>query len=411
MQRFSAAMSLLDIVAELVKEINWILPSIDINNKQALDEIREIKEKMTSLISQTKQAEGKANQLLSKMLPQTPKHKDDFIYLRSNGAIVGVVSRNCPKPSIASLQPVNRECNCPFIINTTWKVPDSYTFVDTEEELMHLDETLSHASIQICDHSYRTYVPFICWIVLGTPNGQLFIVDALKLRRHLPSLKLWSCAVQKIIHCRECVRRISEELGKMSCYINFTLPIQHMYLDWRVRPINTVEMEYLINYSSDIAQNINTQAHYEKYIPEYSNKISKFMHKYSLETSTEFCAELYNLRAYLAEKYNESAEYVMNDTQLLTLIVKAPKTIEDYDFLLGKLSPISRLHAGDFILILIKNKEGFSLERLKTKNNTTNEQLLVEEIAADTLSSVKYRNFNVTVEQEDSSSELVISSD
>lgn len=100
-----------------------------------------------------------------------------------------------------------------------------------KKHLFEVDETLSKVFLCVYDHSYSSFDGFSCYFTIATQNGELYVLDAIKFRDSVPNMRLLKCGVQKIIHCRECVKRLVKDFGFIGCYRNFDIFSNKVYID------------------------------------------------------------------------------------------------------------------------------------------------------------------------------------
>lgn len=200
-------MDLLALSAEFVKKLNAFLRTVDSNDKNILVEINNLIKRITTLQYRLSGADADIMTMISKAECQN-KPKLDIYYVRKDGALKMVISKNIPKPVVDSVEKNNFECNCKFNEFLFFNELQGYILIESESSLREVDSNLYQICLQVFDHNYRSFEGFTCSIAFYTPDGRLYIIDALKFRSIIPQLRLLGCGVQKMIHCRSCVERL-----------------------------------------------------------------------------------------------------------------------------------------------------------------------------------------------------------
>lgn len=286
-----------------------------------------------------------------------------------------------------------------------------YELVKTEQELRNIDQTLSNVCISVFDHDYRSYEGFACIIAVYVTSGVVYIIDAIKFRDIITDLRLLRHSVNKIIHCRKCVERLKKDFGEIQAYQNFDFPETKIYIDWRIRPLPSELIDIICTNLTMMVECLNDNLPAEVHYPSLEDEFLVFTEKYGFPSNHEIAQNLFKLRQYLAKKNDESPNYIITDSQLCDLIVNNPTEIEEFDTLFQRMSPLLRLHAIDFLLILRRRSKAFSMAELK---EIPNKAFSFREL--EDMSTLKYRSFETratfsSAPERDSESEssLVIS--
>lgn len=346
-------MKLLDLTAEFVGRMNAFIARASADPSAHRDKVSLLVQRVAALKESLKSAEGDILLLLSKL--ETPPRKDcEVVYVQENGLLRAVVCRDIEKPEIARLESRDHECLCSHVEIGPFGPPKGYAMVEDERVLSEIDKGLDYVCLEVFDHDYRSFLGFTCWLSIYTSAGFLYIVDAVKLRDSLQSLRLFGCGVTKIIHCRACVERITQDFGSMGCYYNYDADNPEIFVDWRIRPLNDCLINLITQSIFQVVEKANRRMHLETHRPEYQSEYIEFAEKYSTEASPDLVCELLKMRKYLAEKYDEGLQYLLSDAQLLRIIERAPGTVDEFDAVLDRMSSVVRLHASDFLLVLRK---------------------------------------------------------
>lgn len=338
-------------------------------NTSVVEEDRELIIKINELKMHFKDAETRILQL-KKHHNQIIKNGMKTFCIFQHNILKAVIAENVEKPLIDNVIKFTEKCNCKFQLLSYYFAPYKNTIIIKDEnELFNLDSDLKYCIIEVFDHRYRTYQPFICWITIYTPTGTLYIIDNLKFHRILSKLNLLKCNIKKIIHCEECVKLLYEEFGEIGCYVNFNYIPKNVFIDYRIRPIPKVVIEFMENNIQQILQKIMTNIVYGKYqyitkVLTIKEKTIEFKIKNKLKEDIPYLNNLLQFRDFLARKYDESVQFILPDYQLLILIKYNPTSVSDFTNCLKKISPILRIHATDILLILRKKKD-FSVSNLK----------------------------------------------
>lgn len=391
-------MGLVDLAAEFVRQLNLFIRSADTSSTQTQRQIEDIKRRIAAIVEKTADAEAKAAMQLGKLIC-TAAPASNIVYVRRDGLLKAIVSMSIPKPAICPVDKIRLECDCQHHDFPQFKTTKEYVYIGTEEALFAADQTFSGVCIQVFDHDYRSFYGFSCYLAVYTVDGLLYIIDAIKYREVIPRLNLLRCGVQKLIHCRRCARRLMCDFGDIGCYRNYDAPEKDVYIDWRIRPMNEIMAEVISDSMMEVVEKSNHGVTTEKYAMEDENELEEFTSKFGLPSGCPFLSEMLSLRAYLAKAFDEGVQYVMTDTQLLSILEHTPTTVTEFSDALPRMSSVMRLHAGDFLIVLRKRAKAFSLERLKIRS---------DENDPHTENREKYRSFGR--EYSDESIEFEISS-
>ncbi|ELA42896.1 uncharacterized protein VICG_00211 [Vittaforma corneae ATCC 50505] len=366
---------LMDLAAEFVKQLNSAIGQLDTQNENHAGPIEKLADKISKTMKRCEASEDFINMLISK-IEDSLKECRDVVYVRKDGNICAIVSRDIVKPNINTTSKLNIECTCLFAPFEKFEENKGYIIIDSEESLRKLDSMLENVILGVFDHDYRSFEGFSCFIGLYVPNGYIYIIDTVKFRDIIPQLRLLTCGVKKIICSQRDVDRLVKDFGSIGCYQNFNVPDSNVYIDWRIRPLNEVLCCIICSELINAVEKHNLGMAHERHQMQPTNEMNDFMNFYGVHASFRNVAEdLMKLRVYLAKKNDESLQYVMTDIQLYQLILNMPSNVDEFEFLLNRMSSILRLHVGDVLLILNQKSRMFSLESLKSKNTESCEVL------------------------------------
>lgn len=388
--------TLIDLAADFVKTLNLAMPSFDLKKIEQLEELQTLQDRITKIMMKLEKSEENASLLLDQ-LERSVYECRDVVYIRKDGALKGIISRDTVKPEIRPIQKLETDCNCTNYLDFDFKEIQDYFIVETEKKLRELDDSLKTVILGVFDHDYRTYKPFTCIIAIYIPEGYVYLIDAIKFRFIIPELRLFKCGVKKVFASQYDVDRIIDDFGLIGCYCNFNTSPFEIVVDWRIRPINEVFISVIGDIMAKTAEKVNLKISTEIHIPQQKEPILEFIDNFQLgNVNIETVEDLFKLRDYLARTNNEGAQYVMTDKQLFNLIVNMPSSLEELEALLGRMSPVLRLHAIDFLLIMNRKSKVFSLEELKSKKETLelNSQPLNNPNSLENDKKSKFYNFN-----------------
>lgn len=367
---------LVELTASFVKELN---SAIEEFTDEDLETIELITNKMRSIMKKCENSENNINIAISK-IEDAQKTCSDVVYIRKDGDLRAIISRDVVKPNIRPVEKLNISCNCLFEPIGSFEDNKGYIIIETEESLLKLDLSLNNVVMGVYDHDYRSFDGFCCYIGLYLQSGHIYIIDTIKFRDYIPKLRLLTCEVKKIITSQYGVDRLIKDFGTFGCYQNFNVSDTNIIVDWRIRPLNEVFLNIICNDLINAVEKYNSNLITERHDPEAVNEIQEFRDYFNIPNSLiGLVEELIKLRSYLAKNNNESPQYIMTNTQLYQLLLNMPKSVNEVEHLLLRMSSVLRLHVGDFLIILNQKSKVFSIEDLKTKNVEENYQS-VEEI-------------------------------
>lgn len=381
-------MGLIDTTAEFVKRLNALVRDLDVRDENAMAQVDVLKRRIAAIRDRLSGAEARAIVLIDKLCTP-PKEDTDTIFVRKDGMLKAIISESIQKPQVEPVKKADHGCNCSHSHMGHFSEPSQYMYIDTEAQLLEVDAAFVQVCLLVLDHDYRSFAGFCCYLAVCTPEGMLYMIDAIKLRTTIPRLRLLRCGVQKLVHCRRCVERLTADFGRMGCYRNYDAAEKDVFVDWRIRPLNETFVGIASECIREVVEKSNMQITSEKYEASPRNELAEYCERYQLPSDCPFLADLLKLRAYLAETYDEGVQYVMTDGQLHAVLESMPTTIAEFDAAFVRMSSVARLHAGDFLLILKKRAKAFSMERLKIKT-ADGEKEAIEECP-------KYRSFNQPV--------------
>lgn len=359
---------LMDLTAEFVKTINMTIRLMDPKNKDHMKIIDDLKLKIKRIMSKCENSEFLVNSLVSKM-EENNKKCEDIVYVRREGSIKAIVSRDVLKPVLCNVKKLEIHCECLMSPFEAFNPFSGYFIIENEEDLRILDSHLKEVVIGIFDHEYRSFEGFTCLIGIYVPEGHVYIIDALKFRDIITQLRLFTCQVKKIFCSQNNVERVLDDFGSMGCYQNFNVPESDVYIDWRIRPLNEILCSIICNELTIAVEKVNNRFITERYEKTSVNELECFLDSYNLGSSlSDLSSDLLKLRTYLARNNDESVQFVMTDDQLYSILINRPSNVQEFEVLFERMSSVLRLHVGDFLLVLNKKPQGFSLENLKAKS-------------------------------------------
>ena len=346
-------MSLLDLAAAFMKELNAFCRSPESRSPECAERIASLKRRVAHLQIKLAKAENEISGRLND-LESVQQDSNDVTVIRRDGQVVAIVSKNIQKPVIYPTDRPERICACESIALGPYSPISSVGIVEDVEELNRICGVAKQACVLVLDHTYRSYTGFCCWLVLLLQDGQMFLIDAIKLRSALSNSPLFTCAVKKILHCRECVSRLEKDFGSVSCYVNYNVTESPCYIDWRIRPMNDVMLTLIKEEMEKVMEKVNLGYYAEHYVTEYVDNVAAFAEEYEIPVGCPVLPAMLNLRNHLAETYDEGVEYVVPSTALAAIIKAKPRSVKEFGALFTRISPVLRLYVGDFLLILKK---------------------------------------------------------
>lgn len=379
----------MDLTAEFVKQLNSVLHRLDMRDKDHVELADKLRTRISEVMERCKGSEELVSLFLSKIEDNNTQCKD-VVYVRRDGNLVAVVSRDVVKPAVGQVEKLSSECDCIFSRFQRFEDSKGYIMVDTEENLRKLDGMLTNVILGVYDHDYRSFEGFTAVLGLYVPDGYIYIVDAIKFREILPQLRLLRCGVPKVVTSQQGVDRLIRDFGVLGCYQNFNVPESDVFIDWRIRPLNEVMCCAICNDLIDAVEKHNMSLVTERHEPMPVDEVEAFMDTFNLgESKRALVEDLIKLRTYLAKNNDESPQFVMTDTQLYQVILNMPADISEFELLLNRMSSILRLHVSDFLIILNQRSKVFSIENLKSKNVEA-----APPVPADDFLVNKYRSFD-----------------
>lgn len=372
-------MALINLATEFTKTLNALIPHIDTKDSTKVLIITELINKVSSCMKGLENTEEAISHLIN--LTEINKEEcKDVVYLRKDGNLLGIISRDVIKPRIFPVKKLSIECNCLFSIERSFLPFKECIVINTESELRSLDSELKEVVLNAFEHSYRTSDPFVCYISVYTPEGYIYIIDAIRFREIIPQLRLLKCNVMKVICSQFAAKCLIEDFGSVNCYRAFNIPESHYIIDWRIRPLNETMISVICEETAKGVEMLNLGLELEEYCPNETDEVSEFMERFEInESQATLIEKLFKLRAYLARSFKESVQYVLTDSQLAKLISNMPTAVEEIESLFPYMSSVMRLHSGDFLIILKGKSKVFSIENLKNKDFLNSETNQIEE--------------------------------
>lgn len=361
-------MNLMDLSAKFVKEVNMFV----LRNREANPVTERLVERIKSVQTLAKDAEDRVRVVMEK-LQIADVRKDKPFYITKGGTPICVVGKDIPKPRIEEIK--MEKTGCEHCVSFRRFEPlAKVTYVETSKQLMLIDKNIEQAAIEVFSHTYRSYNGFICFITLYDMNGSVYVVDAIKFRNHIPSLRLLNCGVPKIVHCRECVRMILLDFKQLSCFRNYDMSPINVFVDWRIRPVDDFLLHILQEGAIKTVEQMNTGKAMEVFSPDQDEElieINNITSRYGVSADNGMLRNLLKLRRFLAKSNDESTFYVMSDDQLIRLFSLRPKIERELSSMFKRLSPLARQHLCDFLLVLNGDRKEFSLQKFMDMGECT----------------------------------------
>lgn len=373
-------MTLVKHVHEFVKDLMFVIAEL---NKKDGEDVERIVQHLISRISEAKRLFKDAEERFAQIVKENErlvKNDDGTMFVYQNNILKAIVSNKIEKPVVQSCFMLAENCNCQFTDTPNFKPTETPIVIKNESELVAMDNYMGSVILEAFEHYYRTYTPFICWLGVYKENGQVFLIDCLKFKQYLPRLNLFKCGVSKIIHCDDCAKLIHDEFGDIGCYRNLPYYPKNIFVDWRIRPVTDPFISLMNESLSITGEKINSQAPLGRYVHPYEEisddvRMMEFKLKNEIRHVIPFLDKILAFRDFLAKKFDESPNFIMNDDQILTLLERNPLSVDDFSKCLTRMSPILRIHATD-ILIILRKKHDFSLARLKEQKEEENDDYI-----------------------------------
>jgi hypothetical protein len=281
--------------------------------------------------------------LIMSYIKEKEPHLDEstLIFLVYNKSILSIFSKNT-----RNIQNINHhsrynnmDCNHKMVPFKISKYED-IRYIDTEEDFSSMMGTLDRFIIDVYDHSYRTYIPFVCYIVLINSDGFIYIINSLSLRKNIIESGLFKCKYQKVF-INLSYKKLKVDYQDISCYRILDINIEDVpfrrylissdtQIDWRIPNIQLYLKKYIQERSINLINNCKINKNKDNICREdddflYLDKDSDsyftifknyLTSKYSLEDD-EYLLSLLRNRENIAKINNESIYYVMTNTQLI----------------------------------------------------------------------------------------------
>jgi exosome complex exonuclease RRP6 len=355
------SMRLLDLSADFVRKINSLLAQPEASANIP-------KERLVGRISAVQSHLQSAEEIVCRTIAAHKKRsgEDRIVYITKSSRPVCIIGERTLKPAISEIDAEAVFCACSLAF-VPFKQFTSAMYVESEPQLMEIDGTVSQAAIEVFEHSYRSYRGFACFLSVGDTNGNIYIIDAIRFREAVARLRLLKCSIPKIIHCRECVRRLHRDFKQLGCYRNYSLASGDIYIDWRIRPADAYMLQVLQNGVFRIAELHNKGERAERYeagAEEELDGVEELLGRCNLRADRASLGRLLKLRRFLARSNNESEQYILTDAQAAALLRQMPRNTAELLGAAGRLSPIAKQHSSDLVMAL-EERKSFSIERLK----------------------------------------------
>ncbi|ADM12602.1 uncharacterized protein Eint_111020 [Encephalitozoon intestinalis ATCC 50506] len=355
-------MNLLDLSVKLVEEVNLFLRQ----GRHSLDvlEMEKLVNKINEVQLLVKDSERNFKQILKEIEGEHAR-SDSVVIVTKNKKLVCVLGEEIVKPRIESIDAEDSKCShTPFFYE--FKPFGSTVYVETLDQLLDVDKRITQAAIEVFDHTYRSYRGFSCLISVGDTEGCIYIIDAIRFRAAIPRLALLKCGVPKIVHCEQCVQRLLQDFKHIGCFRNYEISSDMVFIDWRIRPVPKFLLEVLCKGVQKIREMLERGVETRTYCSKEIDEVEDIAVRYGIKSNNDndILKALLKLRRFLAKNNDESVHYVMTDDQVVRLLRVKPDTQDKFLGEIGRLSPLARQHAMDFLLVFNGKKGSFQLQDL-----------------------------------------------
>ncbi|KAL6120584.1 hypothetical protein NUSPORA_02663 [Nucleospora cyclopteri] len=351
----------------LIKEITNFINTQNENEENKKDSFNHILNRIETILDDLRGIDVKVEEM-TQQKEDSEKLDEEAIYVREGTNLKAIIGQNIPKIELSEINKLEESCNCQFNETEKFQPITTINVISDINSLFSIDTKFTTVVLEVFSHNYRSFKNFSCWFGIYTLKGEVYLLDAIKFRDMLVKMRLLRCGVQKIIHCENCAKLLIEEFGSIGCFQNYNQEEKDVYIDFRIRPINDIFKEYMVESLKETVEKFNLNMALDKYQNEQVDLIEEFKLNNGIKQEIPYLNNLVNFREYLSEKYNEGAQYILPDDQLISLLEANPLTVSDFTATLERMSPILRIHATD-ILIILRKKHDFSLEKLKENQN------------------------------------------
>lgn len=340
-------MNLLDLAVGVVEQVNLLVH----HHKHLLDRdtVGRLVQKIEETQALVKDAEHSFRRILKDI--EAKEGGSNVVVVTRNKVPVCIVGDGVAKPSLEDARASRPEC-CHAPSFGGFEPLRRVVHVETRGQLAAIDKTVSQAVVEVFDHTYRSYEGFTCLISVGDTRGNIYIVDAIRFRTAIPKLAMMRCGVPKIVHCSGCAARLLKDFGQLGCFRSYELAPAAVFVDWRIRPVPRFLHETLCQGVRQMAEMADGGVKPRKAVE--GNEVDEakdIVSRYAISDGTDVLDALLKLRRFLAKSNDESVYYVMTDDQLVRLMAIRPATQDELLRKMGRLSPLARQHAMDFLLV------------------------------------------------------------
>ncbi|WUR02311.1 exosome complex exonuclease RRP6 [Vairimorpha necatrix] len=258
-----------------------------------------------------------------------------FVY---NDEIVSIFSKTGKILQNKFIKDENLKCDHIFNFTINFKI-DNIKMVDDSVSFNNMLSSLDFYLIDVFDHSYRSYNPYVCYISILSNSGFLYIVDVLKCRSLIIDSGLLTCKFQKIFPNIKIFKKLKIDFKNVTCYkigdyfynedflLFSTYKISpYTYIDWRIDNLQI----YLKSYICDrILQ-------FSKYKNNFENNLEKdtevdFKNNFKNDLKNNFQNKVKNIFENNFEKDTEV--YFKNNLEKDTEVYFENNLESDEDFL------------------------------------------------------------------------------
>ncbi|UYI26318.1 ribosomal RNA-processing protein 6 [Encephalitozoon cuniculi] len=353
-------MNLLDMSVRFVEGINLLLH----HGRCSMDasEVERLMQRINEVQLLVRDSERNFRQIL-KSTEEGNVRRSSVVIITRDKVPICILGEEIAKPSIEDIDIESVECSHTPSFHEF--MPFSNTvFVNTKAQLLAIDRTITQAAIEVFDHTYRSYEGFVCFISAGDTRGNVYVIDAIKLRTVIPRLRLLGCNVPKIVHYGNCVQRLLKDFKHLGCYRSYEIPSDMVFIDWRIRPVPEFLLEVLCKGVCRIGEMLANGVKMKTSCTKEVDDVEDIASRYSISSNRDVLRALLRLRRFLAKSNDESVHYVMTDDQVVKLLEIRPDTRDKLLGGLRRLSPLARQHVMDFLYIFSSGGRGFLLQNL-----------------------------------------------
>lgn len=269
--------------------------------------------------------------------------KKNILALIYENEIKAIIGKYCQSYKILKIAQKKIECN--HQINKFYcKVTNDVFIVNNLETFTEMLSTLDSYLIDVYDHSYRTYNSYVCFVVILTNKGNVYIIDCIKLRQAIIDKGLFTCNFKKVFTNIKNFTKLKADFKNITCYSiadyycddnyiifkDFNITV-NTYIDWRIENLHIYLKKFLSTKIINFYKNIKTELidnpcsyiendedflYLEKDTELYFKTFKEFFVSKYLLDDDKYLLKLIKVRETYARDNNESIYYVMTNDQL-----------------------------------------------------------------------------------------------